>query len=565
MNNKIDRFLESASSESKLIDVIDLNYWIQFFKRNIKFISIFTFISVLVGTISAFTTPKIWKGEFQIVLDDKGNTNSIESMIPKNIPFLNDSFSSKDLQTEVGILESPLVLEKVFNYVRERQSLKNKSKKSNLFFRSWKNNFLNVELEKNTSILNIAYINKDRESIIPVLNLISESYQNYSGRQKLRNIELGKKFFEEQIALYKFESLQSLKEAQDFGMSQNLSIVKNDSSEYDDLPVVNTEILKLKNKNNLRKIDIQLNQLENIQNPEEIVYLGMGIPELVDQGLPQQLDKIETEIVKKKYKYLENDEVIVQLKSRKKILRNLIKDKAKKYLVARKVEALTNIQAAEREEGVLFKYKQLITKAAKDKATLDSLENQYRTLLLQEAKSDDPWELITSPTLLPEPIAPMKKKIVAIYLFLGTMFASLISFVIEKRKDIIYDFSEISKLCVFSFNNQFNFQKTNSLQETIFLLSKSGILEEVKSIAVITFGEIGENNISKIRSEIENYLPKSSIDILQNYNLSKEYDKFIFITVEGISKKQDVINMIEKLKLFKEINISNIFIKQFLT
>ena len=565
MNNKIDRFLESASSESKLIDDIDLNYWIQFFKRNIKFISIFTFVSVLVGTISAFTTPKIWKGEFQIVLDDKGNTNSIESMIPKNIPFLNDSFSSKDLQTEVGILESPLVLEKVFNYVRERQSLKNKSKKSNLFFRSWKNNFLNVELEKNTSILNIAYINKDRESIIPVLNLISESYQNYSGRQKLRNIELGKKFFEEQIALYKFESLQSLKEAQDFGMSQNLSIVKNDSSEYDDLPVVNTEILKLKNKNNLRKIDIQLNQLENIQNPEEIVYLGMGIPELVDQGLPQQLDKIETEIVKKKYKYLENDEVIVQLKSRKKILRNLIKDKAKKYLVARKVEALTNIQAAEREEGVLFKYKQLITKAAKDKATLDSLENQYRTLLLQEAKSDDPWELITSPTLLPEPIAPMKKKIVAIYLFLGTMFASLISFVIEKRKDIIYDFSEISKLCVFSFNNQFNFQKTNSLQETIFLLSKSGILEEVKSIALITFGEIGENNILKIRSEIENYLPKSSIDILQNYNLSKEYDKYIFITVEGISKKQDVINMIEKLKLFKEINISNIFIKQFLT
>ena len=58
MNNKIDRFLESASSESKLIDDIDLNYWIQFFKRNIKFISIFTFISVLVGTISAFTTPR---------------------------------------------------------------------------------------------------------------------------------------------------------------------------------------------------------------------------------------------------------------------------------------------------------------------------------------------------------------------------------------------------------------------------------------------------------------------------------------------------------------------------
>ena len=52
------------------------------------------------------------EGEFQIVLDDKGNTNSIESMIPKNIPFLNDSFSSKDLQTEVGILEI-LVLEKV--------------------------------------------------------------------------------------------------------------------------------------------------------------------------------------------------------------------------------------------------------------------------------------------------------------------------------------------------------------------------------------------------------------------------------------------------------------------
>ena len=78
----------------------------------------------------------------------------------------------------------------------------------------------------------------------------------------------------------------------------------------------------------------------------------------------------------------------------------------KGFLIGNKADAQARLKAAERPEGVLIKYKQLLSDAGKDKSTLDKLQNQYRSLLLEKARSEDPWELITTPTLLPYPVAP---------------------------------------------------------------------------------------------------------------------------------------------------------------
>ena len=46
-----------------------------------KFISIFTFISVILSIIYCLTTRKIWEGEFQIVLDGDTNNSIISSKL----------------------------------------------------------------------------------------------------------------------------------------------------------------------------------------------------------------------------------------------------------------------------------------------------------------------------------------------------------------------------------------------------------------------------------------------------------------------------------------------------
>ena len=137
----------------------------------------------------------------------------------------------------------------------------------------------------------------NKDSILQVLNKISSSYQDYSGKRRLRNIELGKNFYKKQIDIYSNKSLDSLKKAQNYGMDQDLTILQGESEIDSEIPnVINIEAIRVKNKNEIRAIDVQLKQIKEVGNSEEIMYIGMSIPELVNQGLPQQIDTLDKEL-----------------------------------------------------------------------------------------------------------------------------------------------------------------------------------------------------------------------------------------------------------------------------
>ena len=107
------------------------------------------------------------------------------------------------------------------NFVKKRKSISD-DKPFDLVFKKWKNYSLNINLEKDTSILNVEYRDSNKDIILPVLNKISESYQNYSGRKRLRDSELGNKYFVEQISIFKNKSAKSLREVQEYAIEQDL-------------------------------------------------------------------------------------------------------------------------------------------------------------------------------------------------------------------------------------------------------------------------------------------------------------------------------------------------------
>ena len=171
--------------------------------RSKKFISIFTFISVILSILYSFAAKKTWEGEFQIVLDSESQDSLISLNKPRGIPI----FDNEDpLNTQVGILKSPLILSKVFEFVKNEKSEAN-PKISSLKFRDWKNNSLDIGLEKGTSILNINYRDNKKSLILPVLKKISSSYQDYSGKARSREIELSKNFYEDQISIFRKSKL----------------------------------------------------------------------------------------------------------------------------------------------------------------------------------------------------------------------------------------------------------------------------------------------------------------------------------------------------------------------
>ena len=91
---------------------------------------------------------------------------------------------SSSLETEVKILESPSVLKPVYDYVLS-QKRKAGINVDRFTFADWLPS-LKVELEKGTSVLNIAYQDTDKELVLPVAKRVSQTYQTYSGRDRSR-------------------------------------------------------------------------------------------------------------------------------------------------------------------------------------------------------------------------------------------------------------------------------------------------------------------------------------------------------------------------------------------
>ena len=198
-------------------DEIDLRLILNFLFRNKEFIGLFSLITFISGIIYSSTLQKVWEGQFQIVLKKRDQSININPTLAK-IAGVGIS-GENELTTEVEILKSPSVLMPVFEFAK---SQKNQNKSGGISFLKWKAKNLDIELKKNTSVLNISYRNKDKEKILPVLQRMSFSYQEYSGQNKKRSQEITYNFLKDQISVFKDRSAKSLKAAQEYAIDQDL-------------------------------------------------------------------------------------------------------------------------------------------------------------------------------------------------------------------------------------------------------------------------------------------------------------------------------------------------------
>ena len=131
----LDRGFSFESDENALTKEYTLNLDQLFLKlikhRNILFI--FSFFSIILSSIFALNTKRVWEGEFQIVLDSK-ESSQISSFIESKLK-LNPK--AQQLSTEVEILKSPSVLMDIFNFVKTTKN-NGEDIESSFSFKSWK-------------------------------------------------------------------------------------------------------------------------------------------------------------------------------------------------------------------------------------------------------------------------------------------------------------------------------------------------------------------------------------------------------------------------------------------
>lgn len=546
----MNKFLSSFPNINK-DEEIDLQIFFNLFKRNKKIIGLTSLIFFLIFTLDVLLAKKSWVGEFDIVLSTASDPNSSSNLkrlaasnsIPSNLL----KNGNADLNTQVGILKSPSVLMPIFKYVKN-EKIKIDDSYNNLTFSNWKKGYLNIALQKETSILKIKYRDTDKQSIIPTLTKISEAYQKYSNRNRTRELESTKSYLIDQIKIYKSKSKKSFKEAQEFAINENLMALDSESiksAASNDIQAegriitsygqnlqaigfsplfgnIDIESTRVMAANQIRNIDIRINKIKKLGNDvEELQFIASTIPSMAKDDLTTSLGRIDSDLAEMRTKYKENDISIKLLKERRKALIKLLQKRSIQYLKAERLSAEALEESASRPKGILIKYREMLRETAMDEKTLIDLKAQLRETNLLLAKIQTPWELITKPTMNDFKFGNKLIIFPLLGVFLGLSIGLLICWLKEKKTDLFYDFQLLEKLFNapileiiniqtnnYKINNEeiffkeiisneefnFKFFKSISLEDNYLKTFLRKSPEKIGKNIIQTFDEIKENN-----------------------------------------------------------------------
>lgn len=491
-----------SNDEVYFIDILN------FFKRNVKNISIFTFLAIFISIFYSLSIKPTWQGEFQIVLDEGTNSNSPFSSLEGDfggiLPDLN--IKNNSIETEIEILKSPLVMKPVFRFSKELimgNDLKDKNKK--LSYKNWLDSKFEVELTEDTYVLNLRYKDNNKKNIIPILNLVSEEYQKYSGRNRNLGISNSINYVNKQISEKKIETKKSLMALQEFSILNNLGSLDGM------IPIINGNEEGPAMKNTVGASDRYASHMNILQG-------------------------LEAELIEKSAFYKKNSSPIIALE--RKI--NSVKDSLK------------------RPREILLQFRELSRQAVIDETALADLERQGTLLKIEELKASQPWELITTPTLNDIQIAPRKKEIVRFWALIGLILGVLYSLIMDNKKAIVYSKSKLKSIIPFKLLKTLNFNENQFNFKELQILIISCFNERNISYNLLTFEEdddyLCDSLIGGLSSK-ENNIKKASYN---DFSQIKKDDINYLLIKEGSVKVPQLTNLIENIEL-TNIKISGWF------
>ena len=545
---------------------LDIKVLIEFFLRNKIQVGFLTFIGALLGLIIGFSLERIWEGKFQIVVANKSQGNqTINSLLQQNptfSAFIQDKGNT--MKTEVEILQSPSILMPVFDFIKIKR---NKNFKYEAFIKQ-----LKVSLKRNTSVINISYQDKDKELILPTLEKIAFAYQTYSKRDRKNSIDNSLDFLSNQINIYKQKSSDSFKKAQNFALNNelifpSLNIKTNNRSKDGGNVLLNlgisSETLRTEAILENKFINERIKTLEEIEEKESNLIFGLleesEINNEVFGNLFEELKIIDSRILELQTVFQPGDLFLKRLKDKRNILKKEITKSYKNILIAKLKTNMALIKSLERPQSVLIKFQELIKEASYDEIAKNNLLAQYQFYALESAKAQEPWELITNPTLIDDPVAPYRSLILIYGISGGFFIGSVFMFLKEKSSGIIHNEMKIKFIPKVEKIKQFNLRNINNLENTIkFLINQSLDIEFKKQIDLIQIGDISQNfldlinkKIKKINEEynktIINIKNKDKIDYSQNNNKNI----LILILQKNIVEYKDIDEFNDDLKLTK--------------
>ena len=171
-------------------------------------------------------------------------------------------------------------------------------------------------------------------------------------------------------------------------------------------------------------------------------------------------------------------------------------------------------------------------------------------MMLEKSMIIDPWELISNPTILDNPISKSKKSIFFVWIALGAFIATLVSLTKEYISDLIFNKEKIidslNYKLIAILNNK---DEEKDWNKEIMIPFNENDIEKLKkeNINLISLGNVKNKNRKKIFSIFkDNFKNIKECDL---ETLKKESINILLIE-KGTIKRNDLKRFFQKIKIY---------------
>ena len=421
-------------------------------------------LGVVVSGLYLLTAKPVYQGEFQIVLNQGNNQSGAAALLSQNpalaslTGLVGSGGGTDSIATELQILNSPSVLRPVFDAVKAR---KPPELAKAMRFQAWAKSAINAEEEQGTSVLNVKFRDTDKQLVLPITEMISKAYQNYSNRGRARELSNLITYLNEQINTIKPQADASARAALDYGYANGLGLLdglplagnvagasmSNDGSTPGTRVQArggNLEAARTAALQKVAALEVQIKAAEKAGTGS--IYFASRLGSMTDKSSTfDQLTTVETALAEYRSRFKEGDPFIQRLERRRETLVSYINQQTIALLKGELDLAKAKLQALNRPKNVVSRHRELTQQALRDEATLVSLQNQLKQFQLEKARATSPWELISTPTLLDKPVSPLQDRTLALGLLAGLVLGSGGALISDRRSGLVYSSDELSR------------------------------------------------------------------------------------------------------------------------
>lgn len=425
-----------------------------------------------------FQQRQVFEGSFQLLVGDP-----IVQQDPTKQALLDQlGVKEVDYDTQIAVLKSSSILKPILKEISiqypelDYESLAGKN-----------NPYLMINQLKDTKILQVSFLNSDREKIEYVLNALSKAYLSYSLDERKVQINQGIKFVDDQLPKLRQRVNTKQGQLQRFRQQHNLLDPEQKAKELSDLEFA----LKAK------YIDLQVSTRE-VLSLYSVLQRQLGLTsenamsssDLSEspryQNLLNQLQAIELELAKQSAIYSDDSPIIQNLKAKQENLKPLLRQEAQAVLGDRfkgmdyqsslsspgtlrlnlnqqYVQAANQLQV---QKAKLAAIEQELSAIDKQVRQMPSLARQYmdlqremnvateslsRFLEAQEklqidaAQQTIPWQLISPPSVDDTAVWPKPARNISLGIIAGLLFGVGAAFLLERLDPVFHSVEELKE------------------------------------------------------------------------------------------------------------------------